>query len=67
MSNQTKSYRTNDVFLEARITAGVDLIERRAGPLAGCGIRVSSAAIGYAKFYSRSHDAVIRVAMQPVP
>jgi hypothetical protein len=58
LSNQTKSYRTDDVFLEARITADVDLIERRAGRLAACGIRVSSAAIGYAKFYSRSHDAI---------
>jgi len=61
LSNQTKSYRTHDVFLEAQITADVDLIERRAGRLAGCGIRVTNAAIGYAKFYSRSHDAVIRV------
>jgi hypothetical protein len=29
--------------------------------LAGCGIRITNAAIGYAKFFSRSHDAVIRV------
>jgi hypothetical protein len=61
LSNQTKSYRTHDVFLEVRITADVDLIERCAARLAGCGIRVTNAAIGCAKFYSRSPDAVIRV------
>ena len=51
MSNQTKSYSTRDDCFEARIAAS----------LGGYGIRVANAAVGYAKFFSRSHDALIRV------
>ena len=29
--------------------------------MAGCDIRVANAAVGYAKFFSHSHDAVVRV------
>ena len=54
-------------FSRSRTTAGVDLIERCAGRLAGCGIRLSNAAIGCAKFYSRPPDAVIRVRDYPFP
>ena len=38
----------------------VDLVET---PLSfgGYGIRIANAAVGYARFFSRSHDAVIRV------
>jgi len=30
-------------------------------PFGGCGVRIANASVGYAKVFSRSHDAVIRV------
>ena len=63
MSNQTKSYRTHDVFLKARIMTGVDLVSDALpfGRLWYGEPDAISNAINYAKFRSRLHYAVIRV------
>ena len=37
------------------------MIWLRRAVVCSCGIRIANAAVGYAKFFSRSHDAVIRV------